>query len=256
LWLPSEERYFNIGIALLVLILLALGFEILKLPTRISPNLPAALQLAGLTVLAILNLIIIWLAAGRDDFVRFSFGFPRVLVTALILMAACTLAFLIREWVAGSVIIDRSQPVSCSSVIGVCLGGQFVALLIFAAFFVKKTDTKAREFKKQLRASRTFVKCWASGQIDSVARLKEVYARAEASMKELSKTATALHQSVASQESEYAERMGRIAQSVASRIESGPEAALTGQKFELDDDQAAEIDAFLGTRRWRATRGR
>ncbi len=257
-WVPSvgEERYLNLVAATLVLVLLSLGFEILKLPASISPNRPPVPQFVGLFALILLNLVLTWLAA-RDDFVRFSFGFPRVMKSLGVFMLASAIAFLVRGMWDGSFVIDTSRPISWSVVATIGIAAQFVTMLFFSTYFLKKTDTaKVREYKRLLRGVRQFVENWLGGTLDNEAEFEVAYQLVVADMKALPEVARELRHLVPRAEAEHARMQADLANQIAAYLGKRPTAQAIQNASAFRTQHNADIRLLLGQKAMARIEGR
>lgn len=228
IWFPvhKEDRYLNFIAFGVVFLLLALGFEILKLPAQLAPPHSPLLQIMGLCAFLVLNSIIIWMAA-RDDFIRPRYGLPRAAATLLILTLASTAAFLIRGLLNGSYVTAIGEPINIQHAIAIMIGGQVVISAFMAVFFLKKTDTaKVREFKRHSKAIRSFMKDWLFGEIRDPVRFGERYRALADAMKKMPETAIAAGEVVWEREAEYARLTGAFFAEVHQYIFDMPDASI------------------------------
>jgi hypothetical protein len=244
LWIPGtgEERYLNLISFGLVLLLLSLGFDLLKLPETISPDRPPLPQFLGLCALLLLNLVLTWVAA-RDDYLRFSYGFPRVLITFTLLTASFTGAFLLRGLWDGNYILDTSQKFAFREVLTVLIGGQFASLAFFSTYLLKKGDSSpVRNFKKAAGAIRSFATSLNEGKLrgeDFEAAYKIVGPEMEA----MSEAARALQLIIGRDEARFASNFGDASKRVAAILADTPTASI-GQAIEsirTNEPQALSI---------------
>jgi len=222
-WLPSagEERYLNLIALALVLILLALGFDILKLPSVISPDRPPLPQLVGLGAILTLSLVLTWVAA-RDDYLRFRHGFPRVLATFILLSALVSGAFLIRGWWAGIYTINLAQRVNCRDALTVLIGGQFTVIAFFSTFLLKKGETAdVRKFKKSANAIRSFVAGLCDGTLTGES-YENAYEVAKGELASISAISTSLQLIVDKTEAKFASEFAAASARVAAVLAVAP----------------------------------
>lgn len=248
IWFPvhKEDRYLNLIAFGVVFLLLALGFEILKLPAQLAPPHSTLLQVIGLCAFIVLNGTIIWMAA-RDDFIRARYGLPRVAVTLLVLTLAFTAAFLVRGLLNGSYVIAIGEPINHQHAIVIAIGGQAVITAFMSVFFLKKADTaKVREFKRNSDAIRSFLKAWLSGEIRDPAKFDERFRALAGAMKEMPETAAAAGEVVPEREAEYARLAGAFFAEVHQYIFDMPDASIMkgGEAFTVGREKM--VKTLLG----------
>lgn len=246
MWFPTlrEDRYLNIVAAALVLLLLSLGFEILKLPALISPERPPLPQFVGLVALLMLNAIVMW-SAARDDFLRLSYGAPKVAATLLFLTLLASLAFFTRGLWDGTYIIDLDRPVDMRRVLTIAIGGQFVIMVFMSAYFLKKTDSAdVRKLKRTAAAGRHFLEDWLAGKIPDAARFNERYTRLATDLAAMPETARTAGASLPPPEAEHARALGSFFSALNDYIAARPDAAAmaNGKSFaEEREDMVRQI---------------
>jgi hypothetical protein len=226
-WVPStgEEAVLNFVAASFVLLLLAFGFDILKLPANIAPNRPPLVQAIGLMALIFLNLVLFWTVA-REDYLRFAYGFPRVIKTFVLVSLLASGAILTRGWWDKTYLIDPNLPLDVRGVITVAIAGQFVAMAFCATYLLKKTDTaKVREFKKNYKAAQDFIDAMI-GQRLTGPDFEEEFARVGPDIASLSESARAARLALDPFEAAQAEKIGVQANKFVSLVGNVPTAAI------------------------------
>jgi len=247
IWIPStgEEKVLNLVALALVLLLVALGFDVLKLPATIAPNRAPIPQLIGLLALLVLNLVLFWTVA-RDDYVRFGYGFPRVVATFAFLSVICSVAILIRGLWDGTYALDPTQPLLWNSVLGISIAGQFTAMAFCATYLLKKTDNaKVREFKRLAKAVRGFVEAIAEGNLRDDA-FEDAFAAVSPDMRALPETARAARLALNEPEAEYASNFATASNRLAELLDDVPTVAISRGIAILRKDEEALFVTIVG----------
>lgn len=231
LWIPSsdDESVLNLVSFALVLLLLAFGFDVLKLPATIAPDRPPIVQLVGFAALACLNIVMVWTVA-RDDYLRFSYGMPRAVATYVVVSAVCSAAFLVRGLWDGTYVIDIRRSLDPHGVAGVAIAGQFCAMAFSSTYLLKKTDTgKVRDFKRSQRLIKSFLEAMIDRQLRGSDYNKE-FARVEPDMTSLLETARMARAALDPVEANYALDYAEASKRLAAEIKQVPTAAIE-QRF-------------------------
>lgn len=257
-WVPStgEESILNLVALALVVLLVALGFDVLKLPATIAPDRPPIPQVAGLGALLMLNLVLVWTLA-RDDYVRFGYGFPRAAATLALLSLLASGAILVRGLWDGTYQVDPAQPFLWSSVIGIAIAGQFVSMAFCATYFLKKTDNaKVREFKRLAKPVCRFVEAVGSGRLQGK-EFEDCYAAILPDMVALPETARAARLALDRSEAEYAYNFGLASNRLTELLRDVLTADIPRKILELRRDEKALLVAIVGRKafdRWGDTK--
>lgn len=242
LWLPSrgEDRTLNLLFFVLVLVAVALGFEILKFPASIAPDRPPLIQFAIFAVLLALTLGLTWMVA-RDDYIRFSYGFRRVLASFVLMAALFTAAFLIRGLWDGTFLVDPARPLSWRATATILIGGQFATFAFLATHFIKPADTKAvRDFKKSMQAIRVFARRFEDGKL-SDDDFEATYKIVEPEMKAIPESARAIQLLLVADEAKFASDFAGASARAAAVLEFAPTQDKARETVRRDETEALTL---------------
>jgi hypothetical protein len=210
---------------LLVFVLLALGFDVLKLPATIAPDRTPWLLASGLAAMALLNLALVWPHA-RDDYLRGRYGLPRVSGTVVIVGLSFSLAMLIRGMFAGAYALDPWRAIDWRTVVTILIGGQFATLLFFAAYWLRRTEANAvRAFKKAAASIRPFAAAIRKSRLHE-SNYEAAYAPVKAQLEVIGSTAEELSLVVEPNEAAFARTYVEAAKTLATILKDAPTAGI------------------------------
>jgi hypothetical protein len=252
-WFPTlrEDRYLNVIAGALVLLLLSLGFEILKLPTNVSPDRPPLPQAVGFCALVMLNAIIMW-SSARDDFVRTAVGLRKVAMTLLLFTSGASAAFLIRGTWDGTYAIDVGERIDRRQALTIAIGGQFVIMIFLAVYFLKKADGGAvRQFKRSANLARPFLADWLGGKIRDPADFNARFQAMSATLAAMPQSAQSAAELLPPAEADYAKEVGSFYGEVWQYISTRPDAMAlkNGRSFVKGKEQL--VEKTLGARTYK-----
>ena len=249
IWIPSTagESTINLVALVLVLVLVSLGFEVLKLPSTIAPDVPTVARVVGVFALISLNLTLMWTIA-RDDYLRFSHGFPRIAATLAVLTIGGSIAILVRGLLAKSYVIDPELALDDRTIIEIAIGSQLVAMTFCATYLFKKTDNaKVREFKRFASSTREFAVALGAGELAS-RDFESAFKKIALDMKALTETARLAVPALDPEEANYAVIFAKAAMDLAEWLDMVPTVAIPAAVEELRAEENSPLAMILGTR--------
>lgn len=248
IWIPSTagERTINLVAFVLVLVLVSLGFEVLKLPSTIAPDVPTAARAFGVLFLISLNLTLMWTIA-RDDYLRFSHGFPKTVLTLAVLTIGASIAMLARGLLAKNYVIDPELALDCRKIVEIAIGSQLVAMTFCATYLFKKTDNaKVREFKRFANSTREFVVALGAGELAG-RDFESAFKKTAPDMKALTETARLAVPALDCDEASYAVIFAKAAKDLAERLEMVPTVAIPATVEELGAEENSPLAVIVGS---------
>jgi hypothetical protein len=253
IWYPvrGEDRLLNAVSAALVLLLLSLGFDVLKLPAKLAPGRPPWPQFVGLCCLVVLNAILMWTSA-RDDFLRRRYGVPRVAASLFLFTVAATAAMFLRGFWEGIYVLDLNGPTDPRVLLTVCIGGQLAMMLFMSAYFLKKTDSApVREFKSADARAHAFLQSWLRGEMTDVPSFKNALAPVRADLQTLQEKVSSTVNLIAPGERQYARDVASLFAKVSALFGDVPEASVIRDARAFIRENGDDLEKVFGGAPWR-----